>query len=433
MRPAMPRNVIYLILLTLVSGLGIGSKEVWGQIVAWQFGNPASQGDEATYNATTNDANLSASVLSRGIGILPTALGRGFAANGWDNGTTKANAITNNEYFEFSINAKPGYLVSVSTLDARLRRSGSTAPNAYIWKYSINGSNFNEIGTDVSFTSTADGVDQTQIFLSGILDLQNVPSSTTITFRLYAWGGTSTAATFSIARYASGVTSNCLAIGGSVLADVTDPTVYASPATLSSFSYVLGSGPSAQHSFTVSGTNLTNNIILTPPDEYEISTLSGSSFAAVSSITLTQSGGIVNSTPIYVRLKAGLAVNTYNSKIIDVSSLGATSKSVTCNGSVTPPTLVVISQIYGGGGNTGAPYQNDYVELFNRGSSAVSLNNWSVQYAGATGNTWTVVALPNATINPGQYYLIKLASGGGIVPFFTKIYFNKYNYKYNIY
>ncbi len=75
---------------------------------------------------------------------------------------------------------------------------------------------------------------------------------------------------------------------------------------------------------------------------------------------------------------------------------------------------VVISQVYGAGGNTGATYTNDFVELFNRGSSAVSVNNWSIQYASAsgTGNFSTnVTTLPNFTIQPGQYYLVALAGG----------------------
>lgn len=33
---------------------------------------------------------------------------------------------------------------------------------------------------------------------------------------------------------------------------------------------------------------------------------------------------------------------------------------------------IVISQVYGGGGNAGAPYMNDFVELFNRGTTTVS-------------------------------------------------------------
>jgi predicted extracellular nuclease len=45
---------------------------------------------------------------------------------------------------------------------------------------------------------------------------------------------------------------------------------------------------------------------------------------------------------------------------------------------------VVISQVYGGGGNAGAPYKNDFIELHNRSNATVSLAGWSVQYA-ATG------------------------------------------------
>ena len=46
---------------------------------------------------------------------------------------------------------------------------------------------------------------------------------------------------------------------------------------------------------------------------------------------------------------------------------------------------VVISQVYGGGGNGGAPYRNDFVELYNAGSGSVSLAGWSVQYTSAAG------------------------------------------------
>ncbi len=77
-------------------------------------------------------------------------------------------------------------------------------------------------------------------------------------------------------------------------------------------------------------------------------------------------------------------------------------------------TTVVISQVYGGGGNGGATYQNDFVELFNPTPTPVSLLNWSVQYASATGTNWAVAKLSNFTLQPGQYYLLKLASGGAV-------------------
>jgi len=67
---------------------------------------------------------------------------------------------------------------------------------------------------------------------------------------------------------------------------------------------------------------------------------------------------------------------------------------------------LVISQIYGGNGNV---YKNDYVEIFNAGSVAVSLNGKSVQYASATGTgNFVAVPLTNVMLQPGQYYLVKL-------------------------
>ncbi len=76
---------------------------------------------------------------------------------------------------------------------------------------------------------------------------------------------------------------------------------------------------------------------------------------------------------------------------------------------------VVVSQIYGGGGNTGAPWTNDYVEIHNRSGGPVNVSGWSVQYASATGSSWSVQAIPAATILPaGSYGLIKLATGGAV-------------------
>lgn len=75
-------------------------------------------------------------------------------------------------------------------------------------------------------------------------------------------------------------------------------------------------------------------------------------------------------------------------------------------------THLVISQAYGGGGNTGATYTNDFIEIFNPSTSPVSVSGWSVQYASAAGTTWSVISLSNVSIEPGQYYLVQLGSGG---------------------
>jgi predicted extracellular nuclease len=74
---------------------------------------------------------------------------------------------------------------------------------------------------------------------------------------------------------------------------------------------------------------------------------------------------------------------------------------------------IVISQVYGGGGNAGATLRNDYVELFNRGTTSVSVAGWSVQYAATGGSTWNATAL-TGTIPAGGYFLVQMASGGAV-------------------
>jgi predicted extracellular nuclease len=76
---------------------------------------------------------------------------------------------------------------------------------------------------------------------------------------------------------------------------------------------------------------------------------------------------------------------------------------------------VVISQVYGGGGNSGAPYKSDFIELHNNSASAVNLDGWSVQYASATGTSWARTNL-SGNLAAGAYYLVKQADGTGAAP-----------------
>jgi predicted extracellular nuclease len=73
---------------------------------------------------------------------------------------------------------------------------------------------------------------------------------------------------------------------------------------------------------------------------------------------------------------------------------------------------VVVAEVYGGGGNSGATYRSDFIELSNAGPAPVSLEGWSVQYATATGSSWQVTPL-SGSIAPGARYLVRQASGSG--------------------
>ena len=81
----------------------------------------------------------------------------------------------------------------------------------------------------------------------------------------------------------------------------------------------------------------------------------------------------------------------------------------------TPSAGVVLNEVYGGGGNSGATYKNDFIELSNRGSGAQSLAGWSVQYLPGTPSgtsTWNVTAL-QGSIAAGDRYLVGEAGSTG--------------------
>ncbi|MDP5027749.1 MAG: lamin tail domain-containing protein [Flavobacterium sp.] len=98
--------------------------------------------------------------------------------------------------------------------------------------------------------------------------------------------------------------------------------------------YFEGNGPSAEQTFSVSGINLTADLIVTAPANFEISSTSGTGFS--SSVTLTPASGTVASTTLYVRLTAGLTANTYTD-VLTATSTGATSETINVAGIVSPP------------------------------------------------------------------------------------------------
>ncbi|MCK9452942.1 MAG: DUF5689 domain-containing protein [Bacteroidales bacterium] len=153
-------------------------------------------------------------------------------------------------------------------------------------------------------------------------------------------------------------------------ANITDPYIAVSPATLNGFTYEIGNGPSAEQSFTVSALNLTEVLSLGGPTNYEMSLGTGANFVAADPIEITAVAGTVAETSIYVRLKAGLDAGTYNGEMITASSDGATDKTVTLNGNVSDPAV-------GGGLET-------FANLALEGNSYADGT-----FLGQDGSTWT--------------------------------------------
>nr|MBK9650371.1 PKD domain-containing protein [Bacteroidota bacterium] len=154
---------------------------------------------------------------------------------------------------------------------------------------------------------------------------------------------------------------------------------------------------SAEQSFTVSGTGLTANLLVTPPTGFEVSLTSGSGFA--SSLSFTPSSGSVPTTTIFVRLTA--AASGTPSGNIACTSTGATTQDVAVSGTVYNPTLTVNAQtnVSCFGGTNGAASVNAAA-----GGLAPYSYNWTpgnpagdgtVSVTGLTAGSWTCTVTDN--------------------------------------
>jgi hypothetical protein len=176
-------------------------------------------------------------------------------------------------------------------------------------------------------------------------------------------------------------------LGTHVYSSGSSPTITLNTSSLIGFTYLFGTGPSAEQSFTVEGSDLSADIVITPPNNYEISETSGSNFTG-DAITLTQSGGTVNSTTIYVRLEAGLTAGTYDEDIT-CSSTGATDKIVNLSGSVEVPNTTTL------------PYSEDFSSGFGDTYTytVAGTKPWAIVTGGAQANGFSGE-------NPEEHWLV---------------------------
>ncbi|MEN2489541.1 MBG domain-containing protein [Flavobacterium sp. B11] len=185
------------------------------------------------------------------------------------------------------------------------------------------------------------------------------------------------------------------------------------PANLPTFAACSGT-PSAQQSFTVSGTNLNSNVTITPPTGYEISLSSGSNFT--SSITLASGGSTLSPTQIYVRTNS--SANNNPSGNIVIASLGAPSVTVAVSSTITPSPIVSqspVSKVVCFGSNTtfsitdlGATSYQWYQDAAGI-ITPVSNGGTSPSFSNATTKTLSISNV-NSSINGYKYYCI--ASNG---------------------
>ncbi|SFI54975.1 lamin tail domain-containing protein [Olleya namhaensis] len=189
------------------------------------------------------------------------------------------------------------------------------------------------------------------------------------------------------------------------------PRITINPDTnlVSGLTNVEGNVDIVPETFTVLGTSLTNDVVITAPSSFEISLSPNGAYS--NSLTLALTGTTVDLTTIYTKLTYGLAVGTYNENII-ITSTGAPSQNVIAQGEVfgyTAPSdcsSLLISEYHEA--NNATPDER-YIELYNASSSPISLANFQLARftSGRINFNPTIRTLPNAAvIAPYSTYII---------------------------
>lgn len=177
-------------------------------------------------NATMMDNNLDSTVIGRGAGLGTTgSLFYSYVATAPLMDSTKAEAISNNEYFQIKIKIKDGFKMDLSSLNYRFRRT-STGPASYSWAYSLNGVDFTEIvNEDTTLLVSSEGAFYNLDF-SGIAELKNVKvSEKGLILRMYVWGASSNTAVFGFGRHKDLTSEHVVYFKGKVEADVPSANV----------------------------------------------------------------------------------------------------------------------------------------------------------------------------------------------------------------
>lgn len=286
------------------------------------------------------------------------------------------------------------FKVTVVTANATLNSITFTPFNTYVagdvtnYKLYTNSTNTFPGGTALktidATTSVGGGEDLTFSSLSQVCAVgdrffwitADIPINATPGNTIFIPGLSAENISFASGNPASGSISES---GVQTITELTEPSITVSVNSLTGFTYVEGSGPSSSQTYSLSGTNLTpasGDLTVTGSTNYEVSTDS-SSFGA--SKTVPYTGGTLESTTIYVRLKSGLTAGAYNSETIANSGGGATTVNVTASGSVS--------------------YAEPSTQASNVTFTSVSGTGFTINWTSGNGSSRLVVMRSGSTVN----------------------------------
>lgn len=197
----------------------------FSQVAAWNvFGDTAwgAQGQ----SPSTLDANLSSDGLKRGDSVrLTGTAGKNLWGGAYWSFSTAQNGIDSLRYITFSITTNSSSSVALTGLDSLRIRTTKTGPINFLLQYAIGAGNFTDIYTYTITRPTATTNNSlAPLDLSTVTELQNIPPSTTVVFRLVPYEATSASGAFYIGNQKS---ANHLAIIGAVTLPVSISSVKA--------------------------------------------------------------------------------------------------------------------------------------------------------------------------------------------------------------
>ncbi|MBK6933305.1 MAG: hypothetical protein IPH12_21535 [Saprospirales bacterium] len=215
-------SLFFPVLLAAVFGL---SHPGWSQEVIGGWNTSALPGGTNNFGASpfaaaTTNTNTTVGGLTRdaGVGTTGTGAARGWGGNTWN--ATEAGAISGSQFFTFTVKANAGHTLSLSSINPFDYRRSSTGPSSAAIQYDINGGGYTTVAT-VSFPSTSSaGASVGSTSLTGVSALQNLPATSTVTFRIVPYGASASGGTFYIFDTGNS-TANDFTVNGTVCPVIT--------------------------------------------------------------------------------------------------------------------------------------------------------------------------------------------------------------------
>lgn len=174
----------------------IDTRSAYPPIVSWNASSLTSGGQAVsnflpTFLATDLTA-VNGIIRGSGLTLASGATLNGYwGANSFST-TTAANGISTNKFLTFRLQSTNGNIVSYKTIDSLKIRIAADGPIRYQLDYQINNGSFVTITTISGPSRTAANYKLDPINISNINALQNVPSTSTVTFRLTPFDATGT-------------------------------------------------------------------------------------------------------------------------------------------------------------------------------------------------------------------------------------------------